>query len=115
VITGTLIDRVPAESARRDKANTNAAFQAAEAGITTYTVPSNGAIYTDAIVSGPVNGRVTVGAGQNINRRARRRRDRVCCLQQPLGHRVRPDRPPVECGDSRRDSTWRSTGSYHGV
>lgn len=35
---------------------------------TTYNVPSNGAIYTDvtAIVSGPVNGRVTVGAGQNI-------------------------------------------------
>ncbi len=35
---------------------------------TTYTVPSNGAIYTDvtAIVSGSVNGRVTVGAGQNI-------------------------------------------------
>jgi hypothetical protein len=34
----------------------------------TYNVPSNGAIYTDvtAIVSGPVNGRVTVGAGQNI-------------------------------------------------
>jgi len=33
-----------------------------------YNVPSNGAIYTDvtAIVSGPVNGRVTVGAGQNI-------------------------------------------------
>ncbi len=31
-------------------------------------VPSNGAIYTDvdAIVSGPVNGRVTVGSGQNI-------------------------------------------------
>ncbi len=35
---------------------------------TTYTVPSNGAVYTDvtAIVSGPVSGRVTVGAGQNI-------------------------------------------------
>ena len=34
----------------------------------TYTVPSNGAIYTDvtAIVSGSVNGRVTVGAGQDI-------------------------------------------------
>lgn len=35
---------------------------------TTYTMPSNGAIYTDAtaIVSGSVNGRVTVGANQNI-------------------------------------------------
>ena len=35
---------------------------------TVHTVPSNGAIYTDvdAIVSGPVNGRVTVGSGQNI-------------------------------------------------
>lgn len=35
---------------------------------TTYTVPSNGAIYTDvdAIVSGAVNGRVTVGSGQNV-------------------------------------------------
>ena len=35
---------------------------------TTYAVPSNGAIYTDvdAIVSGPVKGRVTVGSGQNI-------------------------------------------------
>ena len=35
---------------------------------TTYTVPSNGAIYTDvdAIVSGSVNGRVTVGSGQNV-------------------------------------------------
>ena len=35
---------------------------------TTYSVPTNGAIYTDvtAIVSGQVNGRVTVGAGQNI-------------------------------------------------
>jgi hypothetical protein len=34
----------------------------------TYTVPTNGAIYTDvtAIVSGQVNGRATVGAGQNI-------------------------------------------------
>ena len=35
---------------------------------TTYPVPSNGAIYTDvdAIVSGSVNGRVTVGSGQNV-------------------------------------------------
>jgi len=35
---------------------------------TTYSVPSNGAIYTDvvAIVSGQVNGRVTVGAGQDV-------------------------------------------------
>ena len=35
---------------------------------TTYTVPSNGAIYADvdAIVSGSVDGRVTVGSGQNI-------------------------------------------------
>jgi hypothetical protein len=35
---------------------------------TTYSVPTNGAIYTDvtAIVSGPVTGRATVGAGQNI-------------------------------------------------
>lgn len=35
---------------------------------TTYNVPSNGAIWTDvdAIVSGSVNGRVTVGSGQNI-------------------------------------------------
>ena len=34
----------------------------------TYTVPSNGAIYADVdvIVSGSVNGRVTVGSGQNI-------------------------------------------------
>jgi hypothetical protein len=34
----------------------------------TYSVPSNGAIYTDvdAIVSGSVNGRVTVGSGQNV-------------------------------------------------
>jgi hypothetical protein len=34
----------------------------------TYNVPTNGAVYTDvdAIVSGPVNGRVTVGSGQNI-------------------------------------------------
>jgi len=36
--------------------------------VTTYAVPSNGAIYTDvtAIVSGQVNGRATVGAGQDI-------------------------------------------------
>jgi hypothetical protein len=35
---------------------------------TTYFMPDNGAIYTDvtAIVSGQVNGRATVGAGQNI-------------------------------------------------
>lgn len=35
---------------------------------TTYPVPTNGAVYTDvtAIVSGSVNGRVTVGAGQDI-------------------------------------------------
>jgi len=35
---------------------------------TTYTMPPNGAIYTDvtAIVSGQVNGRATVGAGQDI-------------------------------------------------
>ena len=34
---------------------------------TNYPVPSNGAIYADvAIVSGFVNGRVTVGSGQNV-------------------------------------------------
>ena len=60
----------------------------------TYNVPTNGAIYTDvtAIVSGQVNGRATVGAGQNIVVAdaigpvdGRRRRDRPRCLQRPLG------------------------------
>jgi hypothetical protein len=91
---------------------------------TTYAVPSNGAIYTDvdAIVSGPVKGRVTVGAGQDVvvagNIGPATPGDDVIGLVAQSDLWVAAYAPNVLTWSAAvlvETNTWHSTGSAHGA
>ena len=91
---------------------------------TTYPVPSNGAIYTDvdAIVSGSVNGRVTVGSGQNVvvagNLAPVTAGDDVIGLVANSDLWVAAYAPAQLTWDAPvlvETNTWHSTGTSHGA